>query len=1346
MSNFNSTNETNDDDQHRDGEEYNNNDDYYDTKIKNDRSERIVDDNNDTITIQNNNNYDNCQQCFTSIQQRRFWLPVCDISISLCPSMDLISFGTYTASTSKTATSTIPTSSLLLSNTTDDTINNDNNTAKYPSSTRSVTLDDIDGSTTIHLHRTVNWQKLAVIQVPTVATTTSTTTSLSATATATAGILQYKHVVWRPDGRYIAIADTTNRISLLSVEGMLNQNNHGSIGGFSMDNPYSSNDEYEIDIPGKVYSFSIIAQPQDNINPIMKNNNQTTLTSAVTTITGLSWVHIGKRHPAWSSSSSRGQHDDQQQSKIDYYNQFIGDDDIIDDEDIADIMWEYRSYFVDREKHVLPRSYYHTRSHLITSDDNNNTSSISSLPAIESSMNIIHSASSPLPDSETPLSLLFVVSTTTNTTIKLENEIKANDDTASTAAILDHGMNGERYHQTTSQLHAYLYGRYPIALNLDLGDSDNRYHCFSNKAIATSADLSHILIANCNKMSLNDHNHHHHASSDNNNNYQYITLYTIPAIVQNQYTFQQIGTLYSKITTHIQTIKSNISIILSSFLSSLKPLDMKLDALQKLLQRYGLLYDTTKKENDNGDEHNDDDDDLSQGGKTKTDADSTESIRSLLVRYILSGYTRTMPNLSNAMDQFFTSAAMNDQLVLRMERSLSAAISNVEKSYKQTIIAPMIALHYSITSLHGLAQYRHDIFHTNSSTSSSYTMIQKLITMIEILNMTIEMTLQEIIQTRFRLRDFIAWLRSTAAQVKARGTSMKSVQRDNAKKRRITDIVMKRMLSYLQQSEQQSAMNHPIVEDDEDVKKPERGMTSSSQDEKEKTYSHPLGITENILGLKLSSILSKELTSVDITNHGIIDHDNNNSNEDKQHPLTLPMNSSTTKIGGDDKNVTTTIEDGRKATTFLPTIPYVLEKVIQTTEDVFEYPRKFVNKSIQRFLLRFPKYNSDKHSDHDRLAITTRIGKGGISRVSYYGEAKPEGFFVPKVITSLDISSLPPSGVANIKEDKVHVPPSSEAFRQWSIVAHVHHRNQIKLHAFPLQWTATVDSVDDEDESDENSFEEDENEKHLKMIQRTLAAPFQWTSILSFPQDCLILDVSFYGDDGKSSLALTASSSATTSGGYNTENTGKEGRQALCVLVACQEKNEDGINVPSSKLMLWLVDYDSISYSCEAIVIDNRTNEKDDNQNNRDVVLSFCDSTKNNDSDNCGSLFVNVTPMLPSEIINDALREKESESGHTSIIAKVRHLSLSNILYEGQYKLVTSGSRGIGVVFVTENGTTSMELCDLEEHEEVENDEEDDDEDDDGVNQNATINIDEEEEKDDDVMTRTEIDNDMDAE
>jgi hypothetical protein len=66
------------------------------------------------------------------------------------------------------------------------------------------------------------------------------------------------------------------------------------------------------------------------------------------------------------------------------------------------------------------------------------------------------------------------------------------------------------------------------------------------------------------------------------------------------------------------------------------------------------------------------------------------------------------------------------------------------------------------------------------------------------LTLATEDLIQQIMDARFRLRDLVSWLRSAGSQIKARGTAPNSAQRDNAKKRRVAQAVVKRVAEYLE--------------------------------------------------------------------------------------------------------------------------------------------------------------------------------------------------------------------------------------------------------------------------------------------------------------------------------------------------------------------------------------------------------------------------------------------------------------------------------------------------------------------------------------------------------------------
>jgi hypothetical protein len=139
------------------------------------------------------------KQCFTSIQSRKLMGSL--ESCQLCPSMDLVVYGTSTASQQTS------------------------------------------------LYRTVSWQKVASITVPTSEQDFSSKTC------------------WSPNGRWIAVATGDSQVSLYGVEPLANPPGGGSFGSSSTEAQH----------------FWNLSHP----------------------IVGFSWAHVGRPHPtAWKSSEA----------------------------------------------------------------------------------------------------------------------------------------------------------------------------------------------------------------------------------------------------------------------------------------------------------------------------------------------------------------------------------------------------------------------------------------------------------------------------------------------------------------------------------------------------------------------------------------------------------------------------------------------------------------------------------------------------------------------------------------------------------------------------------------------------------------------------------------------------------------------------------------------------------------------------------------------------------------------------------------------------------------------------------------------------------------------------------
>jgi hypothetical protein len=227
---------------------------------------------------------------------------------------------------------------------------------------------------------------------------------------------------------------------------------------------------------------------------------------------------------------------------------------------------------------------------------------------------------------------------------------------------------------------------------------------------------------------------------------QSITINHIPALHNNRYELQIMASLQAQIQDHLLAMEQAVPQVLNTWKSTLRPLDMKLQPLERLLKNYGV----------------------------------EEPVGAVLRKFILVGHTSASSDLANAMDQFFTGVQMNDQLLKRMESSLHGALGNVETAIRRQIIAPARALVYAVQELAGNKD------------------CQALQEMCDWCLISSQYLLTQIVDSRHRIQEFVSWLRSAGSQTKARGTAEGSVQRENAKSRRVSQVLLQRLLSYLE--------------------------------------------------------------------------------------------------------------------------------------------------------------------------------------------------------------------------------------------------------------------------------------------------------------------------------------------------------------------------------------------------------------------------------------------------------------------------------------------------------------------------------------------------------------------
>jgi hypothetical protein len=300
---------------------------------------------------------------------------------------------------------------------------------------------------------------------------------------------------------------------------------------------------------------------------------------------------------------------------------------------------------------------------------------------------------------------------------------------------------------TPTRLELYLYGRYRFQSlprrQQGTSSSAGGAGASSSVLVQCSADLTNIVVYEQGSTRL--------------------SLYPVPALAKDRYHLQMLASLHSSFYQHLRALQEAIPQVANAWKASLKPLDAKLDPLQRLLTNYGVQ----------------------------------ESIPQVFRQYILVGHSHANSNLANAMDQFFTSVQMNDQLLQRLERSLQGAVASVETKVRQQLVAPAKALVWMVSELTSLLKY-HDDNDNSVQQQQRQQHLDDLQQSSEWVLVSAELLLTHVLEGRFRLDDFGKWLRSTGSQIKARGTAPTSAQRENAKKRRVPQVVVQRMLQYLE--------------------------------------------------------------------------------------------------------------------------------------------------------------------------------------------------------------------------------------------------------------------------------------------------------------------------------------------------------------------------------------------------------------------------------------------------------------------------------------------------------------------------------------------------------------------
>ena len=485
-----------------------------------------------------------------------------------------------------------------------------------------------------------------------------------------------------------------------------------------------------------------------------------------------------------------------------------------------------------------------------------------------------------------------------------------------------------------------------------------------------------------------------------------------------------------------------------------------------------------------------------------------------------------------------------------MDRSLTVAMANVESLLRQ-ILAACQALLVQADALVGVTTFSSKMVPANLVTDL-HQAAQGLV-------MTTEACLTVLIENRFRLRDWIAWMRATGSAIKARGTALQSGQRENARKRRMTDATLQRVLQYL---------TVPRYDDD-------------NNDDP---------VSARIMGLSASWYWD--------------------ANRD-----TIP--------GKAD----------------LWTLPKALEETRKAAERVFSAPQEYLQQYCQQTLVHISPLsggiNSKKSVGNDTNHLLTVGARQGALWNGPVGLRSPP--WKRKKPTSVDYFVVPSE-------------PRSEQVHQWNLLADSVGGGRVNLYAVPLTCnTMTINPLGEPDweELDSDDDEEEGNEKGN-------FGSFYLTTTLQFPEDSVVEDMVFFGDDGKSALY--------TDGMKPVQEKG----QSLGLLL-----RRDGA------LELWIVPaYEKASWETHQLKVNK-------NNNHEDATVHLEASQDH----------VTVVDRCDTGVVTGL-----------AFPAKVRVITSS---WSGTSpRLFVSGSRGIAAVVENQTAHSRVGIWDLNEDEEEEEDDE----------------------------------------
>lgn len=297
---------------------------------------------------------------------------------------------------------------------------------------------------------------------------------------------------------------------------------------------------------------------------------------------------------------------------------------------------------------------------------------------------------------------------------------------------------------TENELHWYLQSRYRVMTSpLTFGSSST----IKRVNMVCSPDMSTVMCVAEHKQ--NEDGKAVFASD--------VKVFSCPLLVKKRFDLQILAASYRSIFSRLRSVKQGIQSALVSWGSALRPLDMKFQRLFQLFRNYNVVTEN-----------------FEVGAASR-------SIREELLRFILSGRSTVVGDASNALDQFFTRADMHDQLLLREASGVKASLGSIESKLRSGVQSGVRALVYEAEELYGLVKTHH-LTAADSVMVGDDTAL-RLYTSSRILYLTFERFIANVVEARSRTNDFLAWMRGTATEIRARGTAADSIMRQHARDR-----------------------------------------------------------------------------------------------------------------------------------------------------------------------------------------------------------------------------------------------------------------------------------------------------------------------------------------------------------------------------------------------------------------------------------------------------------------------------------------------------------------------------------------------------------------------------------